>query len=823
MSDQLRILDALEAEFARATEADERAHATRRRRSWRPHGLSLALLVGGLSAATVAAAAATNLFGLADPVPAPRPGDAPVEARPLAATAALAGLRSGDPDGLPAWDVRVSRSKTGEVCTAVGQVQNGSFGIVGLDRKFRVLPLGAADACGRPPVGAAVQVGARAAVGRGSMTPRTLVVGIAGPEVRAVALRRGHRETPLALGRNGAFLAVLRGLPEVTRPHLRVTDRAGTTRAVKLADSGDVETPDPDRKAMPWAIQSGPASDLVHPLARGASRIETEAPDAEFVAGLTCVRARQQPSAANFAYDGYRLAEPFTPTACRRVSDRQPLVAALRRLAPSDDGSGRGFFYPVAPARTIAIGVASPDVVRLELRTPAGARTVPIDSKTRAFAAILDGRTDPAALELRARLRNGSIAALRRENATFIGDNGRAYDPGPSRPAWRDVREVQRAFAERFTRERTPGSTQVGPAAKDPAGGPPWAARTWTAVADRPTGNGAPLQCAAFGPLVDGVVRQPRGAAARPDEASGGSLLAVSSGCALSVLARRIDPTDGSPLFLGAAPTVYVDDPASATPKIVRVTLSGVYPGVVAAEALGLPKGKQVKATVGPRGAVLAMLGPEAARPFSNLRFRLHYQDGTTVHTDYTDFSPSRRGIEARAVDPKGGPPWGVQAAAAREPRIPSFPGQIIDGRPAMLNDRTGEVSWANARSSSGNAALVPDAQHPVWFEQAGHPDGGSHDDPSPADTARRTLPGRTVIYGAAAPGVTRVTIQTPRDVRTVRPAGKGRFFLVVYDGRFTQGRIRVIADGPGIHAVEQQRADGRPDGPPPTSHGRRR
>jgi hypothetical protein len=58
-----------------------------------------------------------------------------------------------------------------------------------------------------------------------------------------------------------------------------------------------------------------------------------------------------------------------------------------------------------------------------------------------------------------------------------------------------------------------------------------------------------------------------------------------------------------------------------------------------------------------------------------------------------------------------------------------------------------------------------------------------------------RTLPGRTVLYGAAKPGVRSVTIESPRDVRTLIPSSRARSFLVVYDGEFPTGRLRLTAN----------------------------
>ena len=50
------------------------------------------------------------------------------------------------------------------------------------------------------------------------------------------------------------------------------------------------------------------------------------------------------------------------------------------------------------------------------------------------------------------------------------------------------------------------------------------------------------------------------------------------------------------------------------------------------------------------------------------------------------------------------------------------------------------------------------------------------------------------MISGTAHPAVREITIETPRDVRTLRPAGPGRAFLVVYDGEFFAGSITVTA-----------------------------
>ena len=77
--------------------------------------------------------------------------DTTPEQRVTPGTSRLPALRAADPDpGAPPWTVRVSRSAAGLQCSTVGQVQDGAFGLVGLDGAFRTLPEANADACGEP-------------------------------------------------------------------------------------------------------------------------------------------------------------------------------------------------------------------------------------------------------------------------------------------------------------------------------------------------------------------------------------------------------------------------------------------------------------------------------------------------------------------------------------------------------------------------------------------------------------------------------------------------------------------------------------------------
>src|SRR5580704_18249836 len=111
-------------------------------------------------------AAAVLLIQQGSPLPAPHPQDLRSSGIPLPRSVHLAGLDAPDPESSnPPWDLRLSRTNTGETCTAVGQVFDGRFGIVGLDHVFRALPLGSVDSCGIESGDEPVLAGAKSFVG----------------------------------------------------------------------------------------------------------------------------------------------------------------------------------------------------------------------------------------------------------------------------------------------------------------------------------------------------------------------------------------------------------------------------------------------------------------------------------------------------------------------------------------------------------------------------------------------------------------------------------------------------------------------------------
>ena len=67
-------------------------------------------------------------------------------------------------------------------------------------------------------------------------------------------------------------------------------------------------------------------------------------------------------------------------------------------------------------------------------------------------------------------------------------------------------------------------------------------------------------------------------------------------------------------------------------------------------------------------------------------------------------------------------------------------------------------------------------------------------DDPfrSRARIERRVQVGRTVYWAICSADVDRVTLRSPRDIRTLVPSPSGRVVLAVYDGIFIDGGVEL-------------------------------
>ncbi|HEU4977028.1 MAG TPA: hypothetical protein VFT50_18205 [Baekduia sp.] len=372
-----RDLVAAARRLAAAETAGEGQRRPRRRSPLRSLPIAATLLV--LSAGSAAAGTLLALRGAVIPAPVA----VPPEQTPAPGTARISELRAADPDpGAPPWTLRVARSRTGLLCSTVGQVRDGRFGLVGLDGRFRVLADGVSDSCGIERRDAASLIGARVFDARRRATVRTVVSGVAGPGLRSVTVTAGGRRRRPPVGKGGTFVLPLRGYPEdlAIRVILRFGD--GRREVHALGRSPSV-VPDPAGGGA-WRTQSFRVS--------GDRR--------------TCVSflpARPGPS------------PPVSPAACGDLGDglrRHGVFFAVRRIAPGTGGTpvqpqGDGH-WGGHPARTAVWGAAGDDVAAVSVqRRGRPAQRLRLVPGAQSFLAVYPPSVDPRSLTVRVRRRDG--------------------------------------------------------------------------------------------------------------------------------------------------------------------------------------------------------------------------------------------------------------------------------------------------------------------------------------------------------------------------------------------------------------------------------
>jgi hypothetical protein len=751
----MRILDELGAELARAARAAEDGGG-RRRAARHPLPRTAVIGLAAFLLLAAVAVAATLVIGRGDPIPPAPAGAVPRELQPVPGTAHLNGLDVPDPDGGPVWDVRTSRSTTDATCETVGQVMDGELGIVGLDRRFRALPPGAADTCSTPQRTGATLAGARAFRGGGALHPITVVSGVVAPGVRRAVATAGGRSVTMKLGPEGAFLAIFPGTPEQLRPLLALTEASGKTTTLRFADSGEYLAPDPTG-GTPWTLQRE---------TRGVAP------------GLRCVVARRERGPDSPPPGGFAFEPPTIPTRCGR--DGSAFVA-VKRFVPQSRSIWKAYYWALNPSRTIAWGAApsARSVVRVSAAGVA-ARRVAVDPRSHGFVAVFDGRVDP--LGIRITIDGHAVRA----GAGVVDRRGARLATTPV-PAWRSVASVlakSTYIAEPYVPDRA--TVKIVRTAEDPTGGPAWALRSWTAqLKDRgrvSAGTSHELRCYEAGlPAPGGGLRWPL---------TGGRTraLGLGQGDALCNDARSLAAGPTGPLV-----RTLVDGAGSADPRPVRVVVAGLLgAGVRSAQLLGAGAPRDL--ALGRDGTFLMILGPEqSGRRLSVRTVRI---DGSVAvsHADGIA-GPCRLldGASVRVADPDGAAPWaaGSSGAGTRQCR---FVSQLVDGRLAWVDEENATVRFGPGSFATGD--LRPTRHVAATIELTG-PGAGpqlrpQQDSPSPAQVARRTLPGRTFITGQVRPDVRSLTLRTPRDVRTLTPVGGT--YLAVYDGAFYGGEITVTA-----------------------------
>ncbi|WP_354697306.1 hypothetical protein DSM112329_02929 [Paraconexibacter sp. AEG42_29] len=382
---------ALDAAFLRAEAAPPKPGVLQRIGSWvvglggwRLRRLPVLVLIALGLGATAAAAA---LFALrATVITAPAVRDVPSAMRAVPGTGVLSAVSAPDPGGGARWTLRTTRSQTGLVCSTVGQLVDGEFGIVGLDGRFRLLPERLVDACGSPVRDRASLLSVRIFDADRHADVRSILSGVAGPALESAELRTAGGRRRLAVDTAGRFLAVLRGFPEDAAPRLTLRFAGGAVQEQQFGRlDGVVRDP-----------LGGPAltTDLIRPSAFGTT---------------ICVRVM-----------GVRIrpGRPLGPFACTRRTRDGALVAA-RQVTTGQTGSDLFLWnWGSAPSRTLIWGwLRRP--ARVSLLRDGRTQQVAVAADG-TYIAVLPARTALGSVRIRLRPADGAPTRLLRPGAGQI-------------------------------------------------------------------------------------------------------------------------------------------------------------------------------------------------------------------------------------------------------------------------------------------------------------------------------------------------------------------------------------------------------------------
>lgn len=362
----------------------------RRRLHWPVRTVLVAIL---LSTTTATAAAAATLYTLRGSViPAPAAQDVPATQTPVPGSAQVSPLRVADPRaGVAPWSLRIARSDTGYVCSTIGQVVDGKFGLVGLDGRFRTLDPKIADSCGQEQQRGATLIGARVLAGKDPADVRTIVNGVAGPQLRRVEMQTSNGTRAADVDPEGRFVGVLAGYPENVGLRVTLTFADGHRQTESFGDDPDLVL-DP-KGGNAWRTQMMMAS--------GDAR--------------TC---------ASFTWARSGVNHPSSSSACGdlgqdgRKVPRKGFFFAVRRLSggqqPMGKGSaGFGGHWHGAPARTAVWGGVGDDVQSVTVLGGPGGKQSALIKRGNAILAVFPGGVSPDKLRVRVTMKDGRTVTER--------------------------------------------------------------------------------------------------------------------------------------------------------------------------------------------------------------------------------------------------------------------------------------------------------------------------------------------------------------------------------------------------------------------------
>jgi hypothetical protein len=346
----------------------------------RPPRRSL-LLAAALALVIAGSAMAGTLYVLrGDPIPAPAERDAGASQTVEPGSSHVLPMRADDPAGGPAFALRVATSRVGGICSTVGQVEHGDFGLVGLDRRFRPMADGVVDSCGQNRDDAASLVGVRVLDADRPEEVRSVVSGVGGPALRSAVVVAANAPRNLDIGPDGTFITAVRGYPE----------DLGIRVSLRFAD-GHTED---------------------HPFGTSASVVRDPAGGPAWQT-MSFSYGNDPGQCVNFQPARERREIPISPAACGvfagKPNRERGYFFAVRRLKRTrtrvyDEAKGRWSFAPRTAVwgesgkNVRAIAVVGPDGRRELTRTPGGA-----------FLAVYPGAVDPGDLRVEVTLTNGTV------------------------------------------------------------------------------------------------------------------------------------------------------------------------------------------------------------------------------------------------------------------------------------------------------------------------------------------------------------------------------------------------------------------------------
>jgi hypothetical protein len=318
-----------------------------------------------LLAATAAAGTLLVLRGSVIPAPQKANLQPPMIVRPD--TAKLSGVTAIDPTDHRTWTVRLAKSETGLTCLTAGELRGGSFGITGLDGKFRALAPGFTDGCGAP------YVGARVFDARTRRDVRTVVDGFA-PGLRHVVLDSANGTRNLDVSNTGVFVGVVAGYPEDIGIRVKLTFANGRTETHTFGRSPFV-VPDVGGATRTFGYQ---VSGYPH---------------------TGCVRVMSA-----------REVKPFSssPVACGDI--RKPFFFTALTLRQGTHGDhGMNTWNWQHPSRTVVYGSANKRLIKSMTLVGAGRAIRIRPALGSAFQLLFPATVDPQKLILVVTLRNGTV------------------------------------------------------------------------------------------------------------------------------------------------------------------------------------------------------------------------------------------------------------------------------------------------------------------------------------------------------------------------------------------------------------------------------